>query len=99
MTAQEGKLGVWGLAPGKIFHDHALQIVGKRPILGQFTMKEAKDHDWWCSFPGKVLKRDFDITTINDMDYFEQQNIKSNSLINSGSVLTYTGCLKKSTPF
>ena len=45
MRAQEGKLGVWGLAPGKIFHDHTLQIVGKRPIFREFAMKEAKDHD------------------------------------------------------
>ena len=51
------KTVVRGLAPGKIYDDHALQIVGKRPILGQFAMKEAKDHDWWCSFPGKVSKK------------------------------------------
>ena len=51
------KTGGPGLATGKIFHEHALQIVGKRPIVGQFAMKEAKDRDWWCSFPGKVSKK------------------------------------------
>ena len=41
----EMKTGGPGACPGKIFHYHALQIVRKRPILGQFAMKEARDHD------------------------------------------------------
>ena len=50
------KTGGPGASPGKIFQDHALQIVGKRPIFGEFAMKEAKDHDWWCPFPQKFKK-------------------------------------------
>ena len=45
-------------------------------------MKEARDHDFLSQ--EKFQKRDFDITTINDMDSFEQHNIKSDSLINFG---------------
>ena len=33
-----------------------------------------------------VVQKTLDITTTNDMDSFEQHNIKSDSLINSGSV-------------
>ena len=36
------KAGVGGTCPREIFHDHDLQIVGKRPIFGEFAMKEAK---------------------------------------------------------
>ena len=38
-------MGVRGLAPGKIFHGHALWIVGKRPFLEGVPLTEAKDHD------------------------------------------------------
>ena len=62
MRAQEGKLGILGL-PGKIFHDHALQIVGKRPIFGEFAMKEANiSTDWALS--DKSLKNGFNMMTI-----------------------------------
>ena len=39
------KLVVWGLASEKIFHNHAHQIVGKRPNFGNVAMKEAEDQD------------------------------------------------------
>ena len=39
------KTGSQGAYPGKIFHDHTLQIVGKRPIFGEFAIKQAQDHD------------------------------------------------------
>ena len=58
MSVQEGKLGVLGLTPGKIFHDYALQIDGKRQFFGEFALKEAQDYDWWCPFPEKFQKRD-----------------------------------------
>ena len=45
MRAKRTKSEVRGLAPGEICYDHALQIVGKRPILENVLLTEAKDHD------------------------------------------------------
>ena len=64
MIAWGGKLGVRGLAPGKIFQDHALQIVGKRPIFGEFAMKDRGAHTnfvWGvsaCVGPTKIFWTD-----------------------------------------
>ena len=41
-AGRKAGVGGGGTCPREIFHDHDLQIVGKRPILGEFAMKEAK---------------------------------------------------------
>ena len=87
MRAQEEKLGVWGLVPGKIFQDHALQIVGKRSIFWRICLERSKRSRLVVSFPTKVSKKGLKYN--DNVDYFELHNIKSASLINSCSFFTY----------
>ena len=56
MQAQEGKLGVRGLAPGKNSHNDTLKIVGKRPIWENLPFKEAKKHHESWGPSGKFKK-------------------------------------------
>ena len=58
------KAGVGGTCPPEIFHEHDPQIVGKRPIFGEFAMKEAKITTGGVLFPENFQKRDFDISTL-----------------------------------
>ena len=44
-ASEARKNGSPGAHPGKIFHDHALEIVGKRPIFGKCAIDGSKDHD------------------------------------------------------
>ena len=77
MRVQKGRLGVRGLTHGKIFRDQTLQIVGKRPIFGEFCHERANDHDCIELYPIVIVS------------IVEMHRIKSDSLINFGSFLIY----------
>ena len=38
-------MGVWVLAPERIFHDHAFRLLDNAPFLENVPLTEAKDHD------------------------------------------------------
>ena len=51
VQAKRAKMAVRGLASGKIFHDHALWIIGKRPIFGKCAIDGSKGSQLIRVFP------------------------------------------------